>query len=178
VSDAHALKPLEGWSIAFRSRFETRYDEHTWTVDVDFLDLGQRLRLYRDGIAAEVKRSPATFDVGPGAEIRASMGMLGMREVELVVDGHATTLAPADGTLEAWRVRLKRERPALSWTIGTLSWTVLVFALITGVAELIALTGLDPPLTLPGPLGTLLGIAALAAALERALRFKSNRWLD
>jgi hypothetical protein len=29
-----------------------------------------------------------------------------------------------------------------------------------------------------GPLGTLIGLAALAAALERALRFKSNRWLD
>jgi hypothetical protein len=32
-------------------------------------------------------------------------------------------------------------------------------------------------LTLPGAVNFLLGIAALAAALERALRFKSNRWL-
>jgi hypothetical protein len=33
------------------------------------------------------------------------------------------------------------------------------------------------PFTLPGPATFLLGLAALAAALERALRFKNNRWL-
>jgi hypothetical protein len=35
----------------------------------------------------------------------------------------------------------------------------------------------EPPITLPGAANFTLGIAALAAALERALRFKSNRWL-
>jgi hypothetical protein len=35
----------------------------------------------------------------------------------------------------------------------------------------------EPPFTLPGVANFLFGIAALAAALERALRFKSNRWL-
>jgi NAD/NADP transhydrogenase beta subunit len=62
--------------------------------------------------------------------------------------------------------------------IGAISWVVLVIALVTGVAELISLTGADPPLVIGGALGTALGFAALAAALERALRFKSNRWLD
>jgi hypothetical protein len=32
-------------------------------------------------------------------------------------------------------------------------------------------------LVLPGAANFILGIAALAAALERALRFKTNRWL-
>ena len=32
-------------------------------------------------------------------------------------------------------------------------------------------------MVLPGALNFLLGIAALAAALERALRFKTSRWL-
>jgi hypothetical protein len=51
------------------------------------------------------------------------------------------------------------------------------------VPQLVALIGtaigadLDPPFTLPGVANFILGIAALAAAVERALRFKSNRWL-
>jgi hypothetical protein len=35
----------------------------------------------------------------------------------------------------------------------------------------------DPPFSLPGAANTMLGLLALAAALERALRFKSSRWL-
>jgi hypothetical protein len=35
----------------------------------------------------------------------------------------------------------------------------------------------EPPLTLPGAANLMLGIAAHAAALERALRFKTSRWL-
>jgi hypothetical protein len=60
---------------------------------------------------------------------------------------------------------------------------VLVVALIYEVPQLMALAGnalgadFQPPLTLPGAANFLLGIAALAAALERALRFKSSRWL-
>jgi hypothetical protein len=78
MSESQSLEPLAGWSAAFRGRFETRHLGHTWTVDADFLDLDQRLALYRDG--------------------------------------------------------------GLSTVIGAVSWTVL--------------------------------------AIERALRFKSNRWLD
>ena len=126
----------------------------------------------------EAQKSPATFELEAGAAIKASMGVLGMRQVGLVADGRTTLLAPVDGTPEAWRLRLERERPGLSRAIGAISWTVLVIALVTGVAELIALTGADPPFVVGGPLGTLIGLAALAAALERALRFKSNRWLD
>jgi hypothetical protein len=77
-------------------------------------------------------------------------------------------------------LRLARERLGLSAAIGAASWTVLVIALLTGVAELVELApiGVDPPLAFGGPLNTLIGLAALAAALERALRFKSNRSLD
>ena len=172
------LKPLDGWSVVSRGRFETRHDGHTWTVDVDFLDFGQKLKLYRDGTLVDTRKSPATFDLGAGATISASMGVLGMRQIDLVVDGQTTLLAPVDGTPEAWRLRLEREHPGLSRVIGAISWVVLVIALVTGVAELISLTGAEPPLVIGGALGTVLGFAALAAALERALRFKSNRWLD
>jgi hypothetical protein len=60
---------------------------------------------------------------------------------------------------------------------------VLVVALVNEVPQLIALiagaTGADiePPFMLAAAVNIVLGIAALAAAIERALRFKSNRWL-
>ncbi|MET0763060.1 MAG: hypothetical protein ABWZ63_12130 [Thermoleophilaceae bacterium] len=126
----------------------------------------------------DTRKSPATFELGAGATIKASMGVLGMRQIDLVLGGQTTLLAPVDGTPEAWRLRLEREHPGLSRVIGAISWVVLVIALVTGVAELISLTGAEPPLVIGGAVGTLLGFAALAAALERALRFKSNRWLD
>ena len=56
-------------------------------------------------------------------------------------------------------------------------------ALVCEVPQLIALIGgamgadVEPPFMLPGGANFVLGVAALAAALERALRFKSSRWL-
>ena len=111
------------------------------------------------------------------------MSILGMRQVDLVVDGETTMLTPVDGTAEAWRLQLERERPGVSRLIGALSWIVLALALVYEVPQLIALVGnavgadFEPPVTLPGAANFMLGIAAFAAALERALRFKSNRWL-
>jgi hypothetical protein len=61
--------------------------------------------------------------------------------------------------------------------VGAVSWTVLVVALVCEVPQLIALIGGDPPFMLPASANFVLGLAALAAALERALRFKSSRWL-
>ncbi len=178
MSEQGSLKPLDGWGVFFRGRFETQHDGHTWTLDVDFLDPAQKLRLYRDGSSVEVQKSPATFELGPSTKIEAATGVFGMRQIDLVEAGETRALAPVDGTPEAWRLRLERDRPQLSRTIGAISWVVLVIAFVTGTAELIALAGIDPPFEVAKPLGTLIGVAALLAALERALRFKSNRWLD
>jgi hypothetical protein len=177
------LKPLGAWDLVYRGRFETRHGGHVWTVDLDYFDLGEKLYLYRDGIEVEVQKSPATFKVGEGASVRASMGVLGMRQVDLVVDGRRTKLTPVDGTAEAWRLALEQDRPALSRLIGAISWTVLVIALVYEVPQLIALIAgvvgadVEAPLTLPGAGNFALGVAALAAALERALRLKTSRWL-
>jgi hypothetical protein len=154
-----------------------------WTVDLSYFDFGEKLHLYRDGVEVDVQKSPATFDVGAGATIEASMNLLGMRQVDLLADGDTTMLTPVDGTAEAWRLQLERERPGVSRLIGTISWIVLAVALAYEVPQLVALVSsamgadFEAPLTLPGAANFLLGIAALAAALERALRFKSNRWL-
>jgi hypothetical protein len=183
MSQARPLRPLGGWDLISRGRFEVRHHGHVWTVDLDYFDFGEKLHLYRDGVEVEVQKSPAKFELGESATIEASMGLLGMRQVDLVVDGEATMLTPVDGTAEAWRLRLARERPETSRLIGAMSWAVLVVALLYEVPQLVAWIGsalgadFEPPFTLPGPANFALGIAALAAALERALRFKSSRWL-
>jgi hypothetical protein len=183
MPESRSLRPLGGWDLISRGRFEARHDGHLWTVDLDYFDLGEKLHLYRDGIEVDVQKSPAKFALDQSATIRAAMGLLGMRQVELVVEGETTTLTPVDGTAEAWRLRLARDHPETSRLIGAISWIVLVVALIYELPQLIALisdvlgAGFDPPFTLPGPANFVLGLAALAAALERALRFKSNRWL-
>jgi hypothetical protein len=177
------VRALGGWDIVSRGRFEARHHGHVWTVDLDYFDFGEKVHLYRDGVEVDVQKSPAKFDLGDGGTIQATMGLLGMRTAELAVDGETTDLTPADGTAEGWRLRLARERPEASRLIGAISWTVLVVALIFEVPQIVALIGdglgadLEAPLALPGAFNFLLGIAALAAALERALRFKSNRWL-
>jgi hypothetical protein len=183
VASSRSLRPLGGWDLVSRGRFETRYDGHVWTVDLDYFDFGEKLHLYRDGLEVEVQKSPATFHLGASTTIEASMGLLGMRQVDLVVEGVTTMLTPVDGTAEGWRLQLERDRPGLSRLIGAISWIVLAVALVYELPQLIALIGgvidadYDPPIMLPGAANFVLGIAALAAALERALRFKSNRWL-
>jgi hypothetical protein len=172
------LKPLSRWDAAFRGRFETEHGGHAWTVDVDFLDFRERVRLYRDGDLAEAKKSPASFELEPGVRIEAAMGALGMRRIELTAGGNTSLLRPSDGTLEAWRLRVARDRPLLSTAIGAASWLILVVALVVGLGELAGLIGIDWPLKLPAFANGILGGVALAAALERALRFKSNPWLD
>ena len=166
-----------------RGRFETSHDGHVWTVDLDYFDLGEKLHLYRDGVEVDTQKSPATFELTGEAVIEAAMSLLGMRRIHLVAGGEARQLTPVDGTAEAWRLRLERERPSASRLIGVLSWAVLVVALVYEVPQLVALAsqavggGFEAPVVLPGALNFLLGIAALAAALERALRFKTSRWL-
>ena len=183
MAESRPLRPLGGWDVVSRGRFQTHHDGHVWTVDLDYFDFGEKLHLYRDGVEVEVQKSPATFHLGAGATVEASMGLLGMRQVDLVVAGETTMLTPVDGTAEGWRLRLERERPEASRLIGAVSWIVLLVALLYEVPQLIALISraigadFEPPITLPAAANLTLGIAALAATLERALRFKSNRWL-
>ena len=123
------LPPLGAWDFISRGRFETHHDGHLWTVDLSYFDFDEKLHLYRDGVEADVQKSPASFHLN-GGTIEASMSLLGMRRVDLVVDDETTVLTPVGGTAEAWRLQLERDRPELSRLIGAVSWTVLVAALI------------------------------------------------
>jgi hypothetical protein len=183
MPQAPPLRPLGGWDLVSRGRFEARHGEHLWTVDLDYFDFGEKLHLYRDGVEVEVQKSPAKFELDGSARIEASMGLLGMRQIDLVADGMTTMLTPVDGTAEAWRVGLARDHPGPSRLIGAVSWVVLVVAFLYELPQLAALVGgalgadFESPFTLPGAANFLLGTVALAAAVERALRFKSSRWL-
>jgi hypothetical protein len=183
VASPRSLRPLAGWDVVSRGRFQTRHGGHVWTVDLDYFEPGEKLHLYRDGVEVEVQKSPATFHLGAGATIEASVSLLGMRQVDLVVDGESTMLTPVEGTAEAWRLELERERPGVSHLIGAISWTVLALALVYEVPQLIALivraldADFEAPFTLPAAANFTLGLGALAGALERALRIKSSRWL-
>jgi len=172
------LEPLGGLRAFTHGRYEAPYGGHDWTLDVDFIDPGENLRLYRDGVEVGRRRSPGTFELSGDARIEADAGILGMRRIDLVAGEEVLQLVPSPGTPEAWRAGLAERRPVLSRAIGALSWSILVVALLTGIAELLAFVGFDPPLVLSGLANTAVGVLALLAATERALRFKSSRWLD
>ncbi len=148
-------------------------------IDLGFFDTRERVALYRDGQFVDEARSPASFVIGNGDRIVASLGLLGMKEAHLEVDGAQTMLTPAIGTGERWRLELERQRPGLSRAIGYVSLAVLLVALVVDGSEILGL--IDPdldPLGLPALVATIVGFLALAAAIERALRLKCNRWLD
>jgi hypothetical protein len=130
VASSRSLRPLGGWDFVSRGRFETHHDGPVWTVDLDYVDFGENLHLYRDGVEVEVQKSPATFHLGTGGTIEASTSLMGMRQVDLVVEDEATMLTPVEGTVEGWRLQLERERPRVRRLIGAISWTVLAVALV------------------------------------------------
>ena len=61
MPESRSLRPLGGWDLVSRGRFEARHDGHVWTVDLDYFDFGEKLHLYRDGVEVDVQRSPAKF---------------------------------------------------------------------------------------------------------------------
>ncbi len=180
------LQPITGWSGLWRSAFETEHAGSTWTVDVDYLDFGERVGLYRDGHLVEEKASPARFVLPGGAHVDAALSLLGMRRVHLVTDGGEGLLSPLPGTGEAWRARLAQHHPRAGAVLDVTSWAVLVAGLLAQLPGLLArldrIIGVDLPtvsaLDPPGALGAALSGAALIAALDRALALRHSRWLD
>ena len=146
-------------------------------VEVDYFDFADPVTLYRDGVRARQERSPARFELGAGTAIEAKVGLLGMDRAVLVADGGERRLVPVEGTAEWWRFELDRRQPALSRLLGWLAWAVLVAALFIDGTQLLGLVGIEVPFRISGTAATLIGFAALAAALERALAMRSNRWL-
>ena len=59
-ASARPLRPLGGWDLISRGRFEARHHGHVWTVDLDYFDFGEKPHLYRDGVEVDVQKSPAS----------------------------------------------------------------------------------------------------------------------
>jgi hypothetical protein len=178
------LKPVRGIEVIWRGVYEVDHAGHHYAVEVDYFDFAEKVRLYRDGTRVNTRKSPARFEIDGGAAIEASMGLLGMKTLRLIEPGGETALTPAEGVAEARRADFERRNPRVSRIVGVLAWLVLVIALIIEIPEIIRLIGdavgfeFTPPIQLSPLANGLLGVLALAAALDRALLFKSNRWLD
>jgi hypothetical protein len=177
------LKPFSGLEAIWRGVYEADHGGHSYAVEVNYFDFDEKVHLYRDGTRIETKKSPARFETGDGAVIEAAMGLLGMKDVKLVSQTGETTLRPAAGSPEARRASFDRRHRTASRLIAVLAWLILVVAVVVDVPELISLVGdvvgfeFDSPFNLPRPVIAALGILALVAAIDRALRFKHNRWL-
>ena len=103
----------------------------------------------------------------------------------MTADGTKQQLTPAPGTAVRWRAELDRDRPVLSRWLGVASWMILGIALVLEVPQVVsALTEATGwyefalPLALPAWLNISLAIAAVLAALERALRLRHHWMLD
>ena len=169
--------------MIWRGVYEVEHAGHAYAVEADFFDFAEKLHLYRDGARVETRKSPARFEVDDGATIEAAMGLLGMKTLRLVDDEGESVLRPAAGTAEARRLSFERGHPTASRLVGAVSCLVLIVALVIEIPELVGLVAdvagfeFSSPFDLPSAVLGALGIFALAAALERGLRFERSRWL-
>ena len=186
--DKHArLTPITGLQPIWRSAYQIEHAGSTWTVDADYFDWNEKLRLYRDGALVETQASPATFEIGEGARIEAALAMYGMKRARLVVDGQRTQLVPMHGSIEHHRATLKQEHPGWSRAISVTSFMVLVLALVIALPQYvdwITHAGWWPwgefntPLTVPDGLANTLGVLGVLAGLERGASMRHNPLLD
>ena len=69
------LRPLKPTDLLWRGLYGISHGGMDYVVEVDFFDIGEKVRLYRDGALAAEAKSPATFALGEGASIRAAMAL-------------------------------------------------------------------------------------------------------
>ena len=183
AEDKGQLRPTKPTDVFWRGLYGASYAGAHYVIEVDFFDIGEKVRLYRDGALVEEAKSPATFELD-GARIKAAMALYGMKAAELVVEGAASQkLVPLPGTAEAWRFGFARKHPALNALLAVGAWAVLVAALVTQIPNLLNnlsfLTGWPvPTFGLPTWLNTALSILGILAGLDRGLRMKHNPLLD
>jgi len=185
------LPELKGMDRLLRGRFELEYGGAKYVVDAHYLDLDERIRLYRDGQLVEVARRRARFQLDEGAAIEAAVSQVGMKYVRLRRKGIRETvpLAPAQGTAEAWRSRLDRKHPRASRAAGAAALVILAIVLLIELPQLVNLVGSlapliglpafgVPALVLPGWLNVALIVLGGAAGLERSLSMRYTPLLD
>ncbi|EME62676.1 hypothetical protein [Amycolatopsis decaplanina] len=194
------LKPFRWWQLFSRSLYSlvlSRDDGRpaTYTVDVRhrrrfFANDGKGTAdLYLHGRHHAESKLPAAFPV-PGGTIEVAESPFGLKRCHCVTtDGAEYQLIPDRRSAEGRRAHLARTHPALSRAISITSVVLLVISVLLLIPQLIEVAFTLPPVaarfgtfrspvSLPAWLNSLLGVGAVLASIERALRLRHNRFLD
>jgi len=195
--DGRALQPFRWWQLLRRSLFLLEVfgrDGHPvgYAVDVRHWadkETGESVaHLYVDGRHHAYSRVPAMFAV-EGGTIEVAASQFGLKRCHYVAaDGAERQLIPDPRSAEGRRARLDSRHPSLSRSLGFVSVVMLlvgVALLVLQVAEPISeippvadsIGTFESPIHLPLWLNLALGLGAVAASTERALRLRFS-WLD
>ena len=185
--DGKPLKPHSPSQVVSRSVFAIDHAGHEYAVDLNYFDLDEKIRLYRDGKQHLVAEQPAVFPVERGV-IEVSLGSFGVTRVHLVPDdGPEQVLRPVKHSAEYWRSVLDQRHPGVSRVIGWAAIAILLVGLVLLVPQLVELVShwdviadrvgtFTSPIVLPDWANVSLTVAGMLAALERALTLR-NHWL-
>ncbi|WP_026361250.1 hypothetical protein [Amycolatopsis nigrescens] len=193
-----SLQRFRWWQLLFRALFYLRLTNDDGRRAVYAVDVRHwqnqssgkvKAHLYLDGRHHAESALPAAFPVR-GGTVEVRMSAFGLKRCHYVTEeGAEHALIPDPDSAEGRRAHLDRAHPALSRLIGFFSLTVLVIAAVLLVLQLIEhLTQPDAisqhigtftsPVELPAWLNAMVGLGALAASTERALRLRYSRLLD
>lgn len=148
-----------------------------------------RARLYRDGRHHAESKVPAVFPVEGGA-IEVATSAFGIRRCHYVAfDGAPRQLTPDPKSGEGRRARLDRDHPTVSRLIGFVSVVALIVGVGLNLLQILEPVSRVPPIAenlgvfespihLPLWLNIALGLAAVLASTERALRLRFHWLLD
>lgn len=195
--DGHALKRYRWWQPFSRSLLHLRLTDEsgqrqTWSVDVRIWGDSSgavKAKLYRDGRHHAESSLPAAFQV-PGGVVEVVSSFYGLKRCHyLTDDGVERQLDPDPASAEGLRARLERKHPAVGRAIGYVSIAILVVALILGIPQAVEQFSQIPvvaehvgsftsAIALPAWLNISLGLAAVVASVERALRLRYHWLLD
>ncbi len=195
--DGHPLRPFRWWQLLSRSLFSLSLpgpDGGRILYAVDVRPAGDHdgrvlADLYRDGRHSATSRVPAAFPV-EGGVIEVAASVFGLKRCHYVTpDGGEQQLVPDPASAAGRRARLESGHPALSRSVAVLSGVLLVAGLGAVALELVDVAGRIPPVVdryggfeapvqLPPWLTVALGLGAVAASLERALRLRYHWLLD
>lgn len=190
--DGSSLPPFRIWQGLWRSQFSIRLprdaaDAREYVIDFTYMDSENKGRLYVGGTQQAIASLPAAFPV-PGGLIEVGASMYGMTRIHYVTpSGEETQLTPHPRSGEAWRARLAARHPRVSAVIAAVAVVVLLASLVVLVPMVAAQISQIPPVAenvgsftapfdLPAWATAWLAVAAVVAALERALSLR-HHWL-
>ncbi|WP_410642681.1 hypothetical protein [Amycolatopsis sp. lyj-346] len=194
------LKPFRWWQPFSRSLYSLVLGRDDGHQAVYVVDVPHRRRfwandgkgtadLYLDGRHQAAAKLPAVFPV-PGGTIEVAESPFGLKRCHYVTAaGDERPLVPEHTSAEGRRAHLARRHPALSRAISVTSVVLLLISVLLLIPQLIEVAFKLPPVaarfgafvspvSLPAWLNSLLGIGAVLASVERALRLRHNPFLD